>query len=96
MASLPTKDVMTRYARTRARIRYCAAWPEELKDLSRRHYRAVCRVRCLEAALTRTDPSDLDVLMDQLEAARQEVYALSSAFRRMKYDWELRSDNLQI
>lgn len=76
---------------------YCAAWSEELRDLSRRHYRAVCRVRCLEAALTRTDPSDFDALMGQLETARQEVYTLGSAFWRMKYeyDWETLPDALQ-
>ena len=75
---------------------YCQAWPDELKDLSRRHYRAVCRVRCLEAALTRIDPSDFDALMDQLEDVRQEAYMLGSAFWRMKYDWESQSGNLQL
>lgn len=68
---------------------YCQAWPDELKDLSRRHYRAVCRVRCLEAAITRTDPSDFDALMDQLEEVQQEVYTLAADFRKAKYafDW---------
>ena len=67
---------------------YCAAWPDELKELSRRHYRALCRVQNLEAAITRTDPNDFDNLMDQLELARQEIYTITDQFRRAKWEWE--------
>ena len=68
---------------------YCQAWPDALKDLSRRHYRAMCRLRCLEAALDRTDPDDFDALMNQIEATQQEVYTLAVDFRKAEYvyDW---------
>ena len=47
---------------------------EELKDAKRVHYRAVCKLRCLTAALDRTDPEDFDDLMVQIEAAQEAVW----------------------
>ena len=32
---------------------HCAAWPQELKEAEQRRYRAVCRVKMLEAQLDR-------------------------------------------
>ena len=66
---------------------YCQAWPDALKDLSRRHYRAMCRLRCPEAALDRTDPDDFDALMNQIETTQQEVYTLAVDFQKAKYNW---------
>lgn len=53
---------------------------EKIAAAERRRYRAACKVRCLEANLTRIDPQEFDQLMDQLEAAREEAKA---AF----YEW---------
>ena len=67
---------------------YCPAWPEELKELSRRNYRAACRVRNLEAALDRIAPNEFDAVMDQLETARRELYNTSAEFMRVKWRWD--------
>lgn len=48
---------------------------EKIAALERRRYRAECKVRCLEANLARIDPREFDLLMDQLEAAQDEVKA---------------------
>lgn len=53
---------------------YCHTDSEELKEAKRRHYRAVCKLRCLTAALDRTDPEDFDNLMDRIEAAQEAVW----------------------
>lgn len=45
----------------------------ELENAERIAYRAACKVRCLEANLTRIEPEDFDRLMDELETARSEV-----------------------
>lgn len=84
-----------KHARTRARkddkrmdnFGYCEIWPEEMKELSRRNYRAACHVRCLEAALDRIAPTDFEALMTELEAARQELFNTASGFRQMKLQW---------
>lgn len=67
---------------------YCASWPNELKELSLRHYRAECRVRNLEAAITRIDPCEFDALMDQLELAQQDLRKTGMRFNLCKYAWE--------
>lgn len=53
---------------------YCAAWPPELQEAEQRRYRAVCRVKMLEAQLDRIGPEEFDQLMEQIEAAQAEVY----------------------
>ena len=50
---------------------YCSAWSEERKAAERRHYRLACRLRCLEAALDRTDLQDFDALMDEIERTHE-------------------------
>ncbi len=67
---------------------FCATWPEELKELSRRHYRAACRVRNLENAVGRVDPTGFDSVMDQLEAAREELCTIGTMFWKAKWAWE--------
>lgn len=47
----------------------------ELENAERIAYRAACKVRCLEASLTRIEPEEFDRLMDELETARREVSA---------------------
>ena len=37
---------------------HCAAWPQELKEAEQRRYRAVCRVKMLEAQLDRIGPEE--------------------------------------
>lgn len=37
-----------------------------------RYFRAECKLRCLTAALDRTDPEDFDALFEQIKAARSE------------------------
>ena len=49
---------------------HCAAWPQELKEAEQRRYRAVCRVKMLEAQLDRIGPEEFDQLMEQIEAAQ--------------------------
>ena len=48
---------------------------EKIAAAERRRYRASCKVRCLEANLTRIDPQEFDQLMDQLKAAKEEAKA---------------------
>ena len=69
---------------------YCEAWPDELKELSRQRYRALHRVRCLEAAITRIDPSQFDALMEQVEHAQREVSRIRTHYLRMKWEYENR------
>ena len=45
---------------------HCAAWPQELKEAEQRRYRAVCRVKMLEAQLDRIGPEEFDQLMEQI------------------------------
>jgi len=45
----------------------------ELENAERITYRAACKVRCLEANLTRIEPEDFERLMDELETARREA-----------------------
>lgn len=66
---------------------YCQAWPEELKELNRAHYRACCRVRNLESYIERVDPDDFYSVMAELERAREEVYATAIAFGIAKHKW---------
>ena len=66
---------------------YCAAWPDELKDLSRRQYRLFCRVRNLEAAIKRVEPTEFDPLMEQLELAQQELNENGTALISARYRW---------
>lgn len=54
---------------------WCEAWPQEVKDAVQRHYRAKCKLRCLESALDRTDPEDFDELMARIEEAQAELLA---------------------
>ena len=48
---------------------------EKILNAERRQYRAACKVRCLEANLTRITPQEFDQLMTQLEAAKAEAQA---------------------
>ena len=63
---------------------YCAAWPLELQEAERRRYRAVCRVKMLEAQLDRIGPEEFDQLMERLEAAQAEVYEAGDDVLRLK------------
>ena len=67
---------------------YCPAWPDGLKELSRRQYRAACRIRNLEASLDRISPNDFDRVMDQLEAARTEQIIISEKFMQAKFKYD--------
>lgn len=64
---------------------YCAAWPPELQEAERRRYRAVCRVKMLEAQLDRIGPEEFDQLMEQIEAAQAEVYEAGLEFMDRKW-----------
>lgn len=63
---------------------YCEADSQELKELKRRYDRAVCRVKCLEANITRIDYREFDTLMDELEKAQADVHALSMAVTKLE------------
>ena len=64
---------------------YCAAWPRELKEAEQRRYRAVCRVKMLEAQLDRIGPEEFDRLMEQIETAQAEVYEAGDDVLRLKW-----------
>ena len=64
---------------------YCAAWPQELKEAEQRRYRAVCRVKMLEAQLDRIGPEEFDQLMEQIEAAQAEVYEAGLEFTKQRW-----------
>ena len=66
---------------------YCAAWPDDLKEANSKWRRAVYKVRCLEAAVTRIDPADFDVTMDALEAAIAEVQRCAGESRRLQHEY---------
>lgn len=65
---------------------YCSAWSEERKTVERRHYRLLCRLRCLEAALDRTDPQDFDALMDEIERTHELVQAAAGECLRFRVE----------
>lgn len=58
---------------------YREADSPELKELKRKLDRAVYRVKCLEANITRIDYREFDALMDELENAQAKVRTLSIA-----------------
>ena len=64
------------------------SWPDELKELSRRRYRAACRVANLENAVTHADPTAFDDVMDRLEAAQDELRTVGRAFMVARLGWE--------
>lgn len=66
---------------------YCQAWPEELKELNRAHYRACCRARNLESYIERVSPDEFYSVMAELEKAREEVYATGKAFETAEQKW---------
>lgn len=68
---------------------FCQAWPEELKELSRAHYRAVCRMKNLEAYIERVSPHEFDTVMDELERAREEVLTLALSFEQALRKWSM-------
>lgn len=72
---------------------YCEAWPEELKELSRRQYRACQRVRNLEAYITRVDPEEFDTVMAELENARSVAISTGIEFARRNWLWAARTNN---
>ena len=63
---------------------YCDGDSPELKELKRKRDRAVCRVKCLEANITRIDYREFDTLMDELENAQAEVRTLSIAVIKLE------------
>lgn len=66
---------------------YCPEWPEEIKVLYRSRYRAVCRMKNLEAYIERVTPREFDAVMDELENAREEVQTISMQFRKASKDY---------
>lgn len=70
---------------------YCEAWPDELKELNRKRYRAICRVRNLEASIKRVSPYEFDAVMDELEQAQEQVQALAIQFDKARWAWEWRN-----
>ena len=70
---------------------FCAAWPDDLKEVSRECYRLYCRVRNLEANIERVPPRDFDAVMGDLEQAREKLYVSSLAFQEKKRTWNLQS-----
>ena len=64
---------------------YCAAWPPELQEAEWRRYRAVCRLKMLEAQLERISPEEFDQLMEQIVAAQAEVYEAGNDVLRLKW-----------
>ena len=66
---------------------YCAAWPDELKEAHRELYRAVCKRRCLEAAITRINPSEFDETMSALETAVSEVLKCGYKVQQLEHDY---------
>lgn len=66
---------------------YCEAWPDEMKELSRKHYRALQRIRNLEAYITRVDPDEFDAVMADLENAKAEAINAGAAFTRCNLKW---------
>ena len=69
---------------------FCLAWPDEVKALSRAHYRAVCRMKNLEAYIERVSPYEFDAVMDVLEQAHEQVQALAIQFEKARWAWEWR------
>ncbi|GEM_PF-4806926 len=63
----------------------------ELAVVERQLYRARCRVKCLEAKLTRIEPSEFDELMDKLEAAKRRVEECRGQYEHLRH-WKAASD----
>lgn len=74
---------------------YCEAWPQELKEAERQCYHAACRVKMLEAKLDRSDPSEFDQLMDQLDAAYSEMWRAGYRKMGLKYVYLMGQEGLK-
>ncbi len=66
---------------------YCGAWSDELKEAERQRYRAYCKVRCLEASLDRTDWSEFEAVMAELELARAEGHKAGIKVIQLRAAW---------
>ncbi len=66
---------------------FCLTWPEELKELNRKHYRAVCKMRNLEAYIEQVSPYEFDAVMDELEQVRDQVQAFALEFEKAYRRW---------
>ena len=66
---------------------YNPAWPQELQEAEWRRYRALCRVKMLEAQLDRIGLEEFDQLMEQLEAAQMEVDEAVTGVAHLKGWW---------
>lgn len=60
----------------------------ELLEAERQHFRAECKLRCLTSALDRTNPEDFDVLMVQIEAAKDELQSAWTEILKIKLSAE--------
>lgn len=81
----PHKNPHSKYLKERdAMFSYCEADSPELKEIKRKYDRAVCRVKCLEANITRIDYREFDALMDELEKAQEDVHTLSIAVTKLE------------
>ena len=68
---------------------YRESWPDSLKELSRKHYRACCRARNLENFVEHVDPWDFDDAMNQLERAQADVIETAIAFQKAQQEWDI-------
>lgn len=67
---------------------YREIWPDDLKALARQAYRRQCRVKNLEAAVSRVDPREFGELMDELELAIEDCRAAVSKFQTAERKWD--------
>lgn len=67
---------------------FCFAWPDELKEMHRVYYRALCRMKNLEAYIERVTPYEFDAVMDELEQAQKQVQALAIQFEKARRAWD--------
>ena len=66
---------------------YCDAWPDELKRANNRRMRAVYRLQNLQNYIKRADPAEFDSVMEQLEAAYDEVHDSAMEFLELNYEY---------
>lgn len=67
---------------------YKEAWPQYLKDLYWRYYRAMQKAENLRNYIQRVDPKDFEKVMDDLEQAEKDFMNANSEFFSARRQWE--------
>ena len=66
---------------------FSESWPQHLRDLYWRRYRAIQKVRNLESHIRRIDPREFERVMDALEQANKDLVEANFNFSNALSRW---------